>query len=70
MHCDGKKVTIHLTNTCKFKLVKITVALKLGGECFTKSHAESIYFLIYGQTNSRYYESWSSRAKVVYISQH
>jgi hypothetical protein len=49
--CDGKKITMHLTNTCKFELIKRennNGRTKLGGAGFTKSHAESLYSLIYG----------------------
>jgi hypothetical protein len=50
MYCDFFAITKRLTSTCKFELVKWennNGRTKLGGEAFTKSHAESLLYIIY-----------------------
>jgi hypothetical protein len=50
MYCNFFAITKRLTNTYKFELVKWennNGRTKSGGEGFTKSHAESLYSLIY-----------------------
>jgi hypothetical protein len=50
MYFEFFVITKRLTNTYKFELMKCennNGRTKLGGEGFTKSHAESLYSLIY-----------------------